>query len=241
MPKRVFISYRRQDTAPAAGRVYDRLCQLMSRQNVFFDVSTIAGGEDFVENVIDAIRKSDTVLVFIGKKYLEPTAEGVVRLLQADDHVRAEVRTALRKSGQKSEIVLPVLVDGAVMPHPEQLPEDIRAICTRNALPLRHESFDDDTENVVKAILGVSAKERIWDDSGKLIVKIGYSFAGIAAALVLLGIGALVHLQLWSRPISASIGDEATTALLIAGAILGAWTGFRYEARRRTRRFQGLS
>ena len=49
--KRVFISYRREDTAPAAGRVYDRLCQLLSKPNVFFDVSTIAGGEIFDRNV----------------------------------------------------------------------------------------------------------------------------------------------------------------------------------------------
>ena len=241
MPKRVFISYRRQDTAPAAGRVYDRLCQLMSKHNVFFDVSTIAGGEDFVDNVTDAIRKSDAVLIFIGKKYLEPTADGVVRIMEKEDHVRAEVRAALLKSGQKSEIVLPVLVDGAVMPRPEQLPDDIRAICTRNALPLRHESFDDDTENVVKAILGVSAKTRIWDDNGKPMVKIGYAFAGVMAAFVLLGLGAVVHFWLWSRPISASIGDQATTALLIAGGILGAWTGFRYEAGRRKRRLHGLT
>jgi hypothetical protein len=54
-----------------------------------------------------------------------------------------------------------------------------------------------------------------------------------AAALVLLAIGPLVHLWLWSRPISASIGDHATTVLLIAGTVLGAWTGFRYEASRR--------
>lgn len=241
MPKRVFISYRRHDTAPAAGRVYDRLCQLLPKHNVFFDVTTIAGGEDFVTKLTSAIQKSDAILVFIGKKYLEPTAEGVVRLLETEDHVRAEVRAALQKTGQKSDIVLPVLVDGAVMPRPDQLPDDIRAICTRNALPLRHESFDDDTENVVKAILGVSAKTRIWDDNGKLIVKIGYAFAGVTAAFVLLGLGAVAHFWLWSRPISASIGDQATTALLIAGGILGAWIGFRYEADRRKRRLQGLT
>ena len=101
----------------------------MSKHNVFFDVSTIAGGEDFVTKMSTAIQKCDAVLVFIGKKYLEPTVAGVVRLSEPDDHVRAEVRVALQKTGQKSDIVLPVLVDGALMPRPEQLPEDIRAKC----------------------------------------------------------------------------------------------------------------
>jgi TIR domain len=238
--KKIFISYRRQDTAPAAGRVYDRLCQLMSKHNVFFDVSTIASGEDFVTKMTSAIQKCDAVLVFIGKKYLESTADGIVRLNEPDDHVRAEVRVALQKTGQKSDIVLPILVDGALMPRPEALPDDIRALSTRNAMPLRHESFDDNTENIVKALLGVSAKQRIWDDKGSLAVKIGYAVAGVVAALVLLAIGALVHLWLLSRPISASIGDSATTVLLIAGSVLGAWMGFRYEAGRRRRRLQGL-
>ena len=236
MPKTIFISYRRSDTAPAAGRVYDRLCQLISKHNVFFDVSTVGGGEDFVTKVTTAIHKSDAVLVFIGKKWLEPTADVVIRILETEDHVRAEVRVALQQTG----IVLPVLVDGAVMPRPELLPDDVRAISTKNALLLRHESFDDDTENLIRAVFGKTAKQRLWDDHGSLAGKIGFSFAGIAVALVLLAAGALVHLWLWSRPISASIGDPATWALLLAGAVVGAWMGFRYEAGRRRRRLQGL-
>ena len=90
MPKTIFISYRRSDTAPAAGRVYDRLCQLISKHNVFFDVSTVGGGEDFITKVTTAIHKSDAVLVFIGKKWLEPTADGVIRILETEDHVRAD-------------------------------------------------------------------------------------------------------------------------------------------------------
>jgi TIR domain len=235
--KTVFISYRRQDTAPAAGRVYDRLCRLLSEPRVFFDVSTIGGGEDFVTEVTGAIKKSDTVLVFIGKKWIEPNQENVIRLWEPEDHVRAEVRVAL----EQTCILLPILVDGAQMPRPEQLPDDIRALATINALPLRHESFDDDAENIVSTILGGSAKARLWDDKGKLTVKIGYSIAGIAAALILLACFAMVHLWLLARPLSASIGDPATTLLLISGAIAGGWLGLAYEAGRRKRRRQGLA
>ena len=235
MAKTIFISYRRQDTAPAAGRVYDRLRQLLSKRHVFFDVDTIAGGEDFVTKVTTAIQKSDAVLLFIGKKWLEPSPEGVKRIWEADDHVRAEVRAAL----QHAPMVLPVLVDGAVMPRPEQLPEDIRAISTKNAMPLRHESFDDDTENIVTTILGASRKERMWEDKGSLRVKFGYSLAGLVAGLILSVIGALLHQLVWQRPLSASIGDAPTTFLLIASVIFGAWLGFLYESRRRKRRLQG--
>ena len=154
MPKKVFISYRREDTAAAAGRVYDRLSRLLSKPNVFFDVSTIGGGEDFAQRIASEIGKSDAALVFIGDKWLEKSSSGGgPRLCEPDDYVRAELRAAL----SRPVLVVPVLVGGARMPRPEQLPEDVRAVATKNALPLRHESFDEDTENIVPAVLGLKA------------------------------------------------------------------------------------
>lgn len=229
MPTRVFISYRREDTAPAAGRVYDRLCRLLSKSDVFFDVSTIAGGEIFDRKLMSEIERSDAVLVFIGRGWLPSDDGSRARLQEPDDYVRAEVRAALGRP----ILVLPVLVDGAQMPRPDQLPDDIRALSARNALLLRHESFDDDTENIVAAVLGVAGAARPWDDRGRLGVKIGYAAVGLVAALMLLLTAALVHFWIVGRPLSASIGDAATTLLLIAGALAGAALGFGYGARRR--------
>jgi hypothetical protein len=226
--KRVFISYRREDTAPAAGRVYDRLCQLLSKPNVFFDVSTIAGGEVFDRKLMSEIERSDAVLVFIGKSWLVVSG-GRARLEQPGDYVRAEVRAAL----QRAVLVLPVLVDGARMPLPDQLPEDIRAITSRNALLLRHESFDDDAENIVAAVLGVTAGARPWDDRGRLGMKLGYAAAGLIAAVTAMIVTAIVHFWVVGRPLSASIGEAATTLLLLAGAAMGVVLGLGYEARRR--------
>jgi hypothetical protein len=233
--KKVFISYRREDTANAAGRVYDRLCQLLPKSGVFLDVDTIRGGIDFEKEVVSAIEKSDAVLVFIGKKWLVPSLEAdKPRIWEPGDYVRAEVRAALGRP----IVVLPVLVDGAQMSKADLLPEDVSAITKRNALPLRHESFDDDTEKIVAAVFGVSAKERPWDNKGRLAVRIGYAVGGAVIACVLLVLGALAHRWLLARPLSASIGEAATTLLLIVGAILGAWLGLRYEAGRRRRRLQ---
>jgi hypothetical protein len=156
VPKRVFISYRREDTASAAGRVYDRLARLLSKSNVFFDVSTIGGGEDFAQRIASEIGNSDAALVFIGDKWLEPTPPGgQPRIFEPNDYVRAELRAVL----SRPLLIVPVLVGGARMPKQEQLPQDVSAITVKNALPLRHESFDDDTENIVAAVLGLSATE----------------------------------------------------------------------------------
>ena len=230
MPKKVFISYRRDDTAAAAGRVYDRLSHILTKPNVFFDVSAMGGGEDFVARIESEIDKSDAVLIFIGDKWLaQANPNDKARLFEDGDHVRAEVRTALARP----LLVLPVLVGGARMPKPEELPEDIRAITTRNALLLRHESFDDDTENIVAAVLGVPAKTRRWEDRGTLRAKIAYGIGGaLAAALLVLAL-ALAHFWILARPLSASIGAPLTTLLLLAAAALGVWLGLRYEARKR--------
>ncbi len=228
MPKKVFISYRREDTAAAAGRVYDRLSRLLLKANVFFDVSTIGGGEDFVQRIASEIAKSDTALIFIGDKWLAPSVpDGAPRIFQAEDYVRAEVRAAL----SRQVLIVPVLVGGAHMPRPEQLPEDIRAITHKNALPLRHESFEDDTENIVAAVLGLSAAERAWEDKPSLGAKAAYAIGGAIVASLLVLLVALLHFWVMGRPLSASIGGPLTTLLLLAVALGGALIGWRYKAR----------
>jgi hypothetical protein len=230
--KRVFISYRREDTGPSAGRVYDRLRKIFPESDVYFDLSTIKAGEDFTKSIVSAIERSDVVLVFMGKNWMAPRHDGdLARIWEPNDYVRAELRAAL----VRPILVLPVLVDGAQMVQPDLLPDDVRAVAARNAVPLRLESFDDDTENIVSNILGVSGKERLWDDRGKIAKKLVFSLAGCIVALAALGLGALVHFWILARPLSASVGAAATTLLLILGAILGAWMGLHYEARTRRR------
>ena len=46
---RIFISYRRADSAGYAGRIYDRLTAHFGEDAVFMDVDTIEAGVDFVE------------------------------------------------------------------------------------------------------------------------------------------------------------------------------------------------
>jgi len=233
MPKRVFISYRRDDTAAAAGRVYDRLLPLLGQSNVFFDVSTIGGGEVFAKRIVAAIDASDAVLVFIGRRWAElADNNGRPRILDEQDYVRAEVRTAL----SRDILVIPVLVDGAKMPSAEVLPDDIKGIRSRNARLLRHETFDDDATNIVAAILGIPAGRRPWEDTARPGHQVAYAFGGALAGLVAMVVLAIIHSWALARPLSASIGAAATTLLLIAAALIGALLGLRLSARRRRQR-----
>jgi len=222
--KRIFISYRRDDTGPAAGRIYDRLGQLIPKANVFFDVSTIRGGEDFEQKIIAEIARSDAVLVFIGQQWLKPSeAGGRPRIWDDGDYVRAELRAALGRS----KLLLPVLVDDARMPAADLLPDDVKSIAARNALPLRHTSFDDDAENIVSAVLGTAGKLRPWERQRGIGRRIAYAAGGAGLGLVALAAIALAHFWVLARPLSASVGDATTTLLLLAAPIAGAWLGWR--------------
>jgi hypothetical protein len=49
MEGQIFISYRRDDSSSAAGRIYDRLDSHFSANHIFMDVDNLDLGVDFVE------------------------------------------------------------------------------------------------------------------------------------------------------------------------------------------------
>jgi hypothetical protein len=227
--KRVFISYRRDDTKAIAGRVYDRLISVLRRDNVFFDVSAIKGGENFEDRILSAVMASDAVLIFIGSKWLDSLPNRLLpRLAEHNDYVRLEVRSAL----QQSKLVIPVLVDGAVMPDGDKLPGDIAAFTQRNALPLRHDTFDADLDLVTQTALGFRLSEHLASDTRSIFLKILHTAIGAVAGLALSGLGAMIHQQAMNRPLELSIGAPATMVLLVASAVVGAAGGLRLGRRR---------
>jgi len=67
----IFISYQREDTAPWAGRMYERLAHEFSRDQLFMDVDNIAPGLDFVEVLEEQVAACDALLVLIGRDWVE--------------------------------------------------------------------------------------------------------------------------------------------------------------------------
>jgi hypothetical protein len=49
MNAKVFINYRRKDSAPYAGRLYDRSTARFGENQAFIDIDQIEPGEDFVK------------------------------------------------------------------------------------------------------------------------------------------------------------------------------------------------
>lgn len=146
---RVFISYRRDDAAGEAGRLYDRLVARFGRDQVFMDVTGIEPGVDFVSAIDSAVGSCAVLLVVIGPGWASVTdSSGRRRLDDPHDFVRLETGAALRRGIR----VIPVLVDHAAMPSAEVLPEDLRPLARRQALEISHAQWQGTTAELITAL-----------------------------------------------------------------------------------------
>ena len=142
----VFISYRRSDAGPYARLLQIRFGQRLRGAPVFMDLDSIEAGDDFAEAIQAAVESCRVLIALIGPRWLTVSdAEGRPRLDDPDDYVRFEIRTALERRAR----VIPVLVDGATMPHRQQLPDDLARLARLNALPMSYDRYEYDESRLI--------------------------------------------------------------------------------------------
>jgi len=145
----IFISYRREESAGHAGRIYDRLQEKFGKNRVFMDVSAIEPGVDFVDAIDRAVGSCAVLLVVIGRQWLEATdAAGRRRLDDTRDFIRLEVGTALKRNIR----VVPVLVQNAPMPGEDELPDDLKLLARRNAIEINDTHWDSDLRQLIETL-----------------------------------------------------------------------------------------
>ena len=165
-PGRIFISYRREETAYPAGWLYDRLADRYGGGQIFKDVDSIELGDDFVEVITSAVGSCDVLLALVGDQWLTITdADGRRRLDDPDDFVRLEIEAALTRNVR----VIPILVDGARMPRAEELPPSLAGLVRRQALELSPTRFDFDTSRLLKVLDKTLAEVRTAHDTAAAV------------------------------------------------------------------------
>ena len=122
------------------------------------DVDTIEAGVDFVEVLQNAVQRCDVLVALIGRRWLDSKdANGKRRLDNPEDFVRIEVAAALDRDIR----VIPVLVDGVIMPNSTELPGNLKPLARRNALQVDHQSFNLDVQRLISQLeLALKAAER---------------------------------------------------------------------------------
>ena len=134
---KIFLSYRREDSADVVGRIFDRLERHFGRESLFWDVDAIRYGEDFRRRVGEALDQTGVLLAIIGDRWLDAADRahpaGGRRLDDPNDYVGIEISSALKRG----ITVMPVLVGGAQMPRSADLPAHLAELSYRNAAEVR--------------------------------------------------------------------------------------------------------
>jgi hypothetical protein len=202
----IFINYRRDDVPGVAGRLFDHLEKTYSRSQLFIDVDAIKPGLDFVDQIDAQIAQCHVVLAIIGSHWVDDKDHaGNRRLDSPNDFVRLELALALKRKIP----LIPILVDGAVMPAEQDLPSDLKPLARREAIELRYTRFDSDADAIVQALHDLVPKQR---SPRRAIVP------GAAAALVLVAAAAF---WLWPSPTPRPPAPAPAAAPLVVNTMHG--------------------
>lgn len=138
MSGKIFINYRRDDSAPYAVSVAQYLENAFGKEKVFIDVDRLRPGERFIEVLNERLYDCAVMLVIIGPSWLESDQRAGKRRIDCpDDWVRLEISTALARNIH----VIPLLVGGAQFPGVAELPAQLRPLADRHYFTLTTGGF----------------------------------------------------------------------------------------------------
>jgi hypothetical protein len=133
----IFISYRREDSYDATGRIHDWLDYHFGPDAIFRDIDSIRGGTQFPKLLGQAIELCKVVLVVIGPRWATVSGDDVKpRIFSETDWTRKEVERALASDKE----IIPVLVTFAGMPHLADVPPELHGLLGRNAIEVQPSS-----------------------------------------------------------------------------------------------------
>jgi TIR domain/NACHT domain len=135
---RIFISYRREDSAGDARALAHDLADAFGAHAVFLDIS-LPGGDPWPARLRDELANAPVVLALVGPDWLMSTDTWNRRRIDSPtDWVRQEIEAAL---GDPSKLLIPVLVNGATLPPKEALPAALANLADRQTRVISHETW----------------------------------------------------------------------------------------------------
>jgi hypothetical protein len=192
--KKIFVSYRVQDTSSETGRLVDSLKNYFTEDQLFMDIENLEFGSDFGASIEKSLSDCEVFLAVIGPHWAGERTGGPSRINDEDDWVRTEVATALRRNIR----VVPVLMDGGALPKAEDLPADLQPLLRRQAIEISNKRWRYDTDQLVRFLVktaGISPKKAAAQRAASAAPKTGktwlYVAAGFVLAIVVLVIAAL--------------------------------------------------
>jgi len=117
------------------------------------------------------------LLAVIGPHWLDAKDKAGQRRLDSEkDYVRLELASALKRAIP----VIPILIDGAVMPPEDTLSDDLKSLTRRHALELRHSRFNADADAIMHALESVVPRRNLaWLPFGAAVAVVAIALVGV--------------------------------------------------------------
>ena len=145
--KRIFINYRREDSSGYSLALYNELLKRYNKDVLFKDFNSIEPGEDFEEAIDKGLNSCHILLVLIGERWLDILRQRQTHKNQPD-FVALEISLALTKN----IYIIPITINGAMMPDSEDMPQELKRLARRQCLNIEQTRFQTDVDKLVQII-----------------------------------------------------------------------------------------
>ena len=206
MAAKIFINYRRSDSESDARSIALHLQRIFGESNVFFDNSRFRPGDSFPKLLRDAAATCKVMLCIIGPGWLTASSDdGKRRIDDPTDWVRLEIECALAQGSRVT--VVPVVVGGATLPRPSDVPESLRPLLERNAVFVSAAVFRHVIEGLERDLRPLVSNRRKFGVVG-----------AVGVALLALGFGIGAYRMMSTQPTSARWTGSKCMEVSISGA-----------------------
>ena len=159
MAGKIFVNYRRDDSASQALNVAQYLEREFGGSNVFLDIDRMRAGQKFPKVLEERLSVSKVMLVIIGPAWLTVTNDaGQRRLDDPEDWVRLEIGSALARG----IAIIPVLVSGASLPKRADLPDDLKPLVEHHVATVTTNGFRNEMAGLARDIRELLGGRRRW-------------------------------------------------------------------------------
>jgi hypothetical protein len=126
MDRDIFISYRSDDSEGWTSFIGTHLQKEFGDDRVYLDADSLEPGQRYADVLLAHVTAAKVFIPVVGRNWLRATNKnsGMRRLDEPLDLLRREIETAI--AGHK--LIIPVMVDGADIPAPADLPSSIRSL-----------------------------------------------------------------------------------------------------------------
>ncbi|MFM9942184.1 MAG: TIR domain-containing protein [Hyphomicrobiaceae bacterium] len=158
MAGKIFISYRREDSAAHALNVAHYLGTTFGKQNIFIDIDRMRAGQKFPAVLESSLGQCKVMLAVIGPNGLNALNEETKarRLDTPDDWVRLELERALARGIP----LIPVLVGGAKLPARSELPATLQPLVDHHFATLTTNGFRHEMAGLAGDIATLMGRRR---------------------------------------------------------------------------------